>query len=427
MYSKEFKAGTARNLWIEILELNLELLTGDNKTIAEFLIPKIRLCDQHENMKNTFCLDGYSPECVYTLSKELLDHKRSGNKIAMPLGLDKNSASLFYNRGEGWGLDCVFDGIHNIIELAELGGNIVYSNHAVNLDDVYRVYCRKHRIKPKMTCFYNDGFSFHNIGSPFYFIPDDFEKTLPVTEKKLFCSFNWNPWDHRLALIVLLHYYDLLDEGYVTSPNFDKFKYNKFLDFRMLEMRCSSYIDQYINKSQIYEKLKSLEEKYPLSIDDRSQYTFTDQPLYDKELKKPIFNARVNSILEIVTETRFNGEHFFSEKTWNPVAVSKPFLIMSSYNILSSFKKKGYKSFSPFIDESYDKVKSDSHRLLLLVQELKRLSNMRAEDPVGFYKLCDNLHTIGQHNLEVFINTAWRSKHGGESIKHFLRFLDVSV
>lgn len=426
MYKKDFQAGKARNLWVEILELNLHLFTGDNLTIAKFLIERIRRCDQHVGITNTFCIDGYSPECIYTLSKELLDNKRNGKTLLLPDCLDKKATTLIYNRGEGWGLDCVFDGLHNIIEICDLEGQMYYSNHAVNINDVYLSYCRTHRKSPKFTCLYNDGFSFHNLGSQFYFIPDEFT-VLPIHDKKLFCSFNWNPWDHRLALIILLHFYDLLDEGFVTSPGFDKFKYNNFLDFRMLSSRGSSYINQYINKREIYEKLSTLESKYPLTIDDRSKYKHTDEPLYDTELKKPLFHARVNSIFEIITETRFNGEHFFSEKTWNPVAVSKPFLIMSSYNILSSFKKKGYKSFSPYIDESYDKVKSDSHRLLVLVQELKRLSDLRKQDPEGFYKLCYNLQTICQYNLEVFLLTANRSKHAGEKIDHFLRFLDVSV
>lgn len=423
MLNENFTMSAAKNLWMEILKTNYELFTDSSKEIVKFLLKRDNRADQHSGITNTFCLDGYSAECIETLSDELLKVK---DIVVLPKTLQRDKTTLFYNRGEGWGQDCVFKGIHNIIELCDLDCTIYYSNHAYNLQEVYTRFCIKHKINPLFECFYNGGYSFHNLASQFYKMPKKYCE-LPLSQKKLFCNFNWNAWQHRLACIALLHYHDLLVDGYVTSPGTKKFSYHDFVDWNLLVNGCQQYVNEYIDKNQILQKLESLRPNYPLKIDDRSEYSDTDTPLYDVDLKKPLFECRVNSLFELVTETRFNGEHFFSEKTYMPIRLGKPFLIMSSHGALKSLRKIGYQTFSPFIDESYDDIKNDAHRLLAIIKEFKRLQEMRRKNISEFWKIVENCNIIGQYNLEIFTLKANRSLYHNDDMTEFLRFMNVNL
>jgi hypothetical protein len=53
-----------------------------------------------------------------------------------------------------------------------------------------------------------------------------------------------------------------------------------------------------------------------------------------------------------------------------------PFIIVSLPRSLEVLKDLGYKTFSPWINESYDQEKNDLERMLMIVDEIKRLSNL---------------------------------------------------
>ena len=66
---------------------------------------------------------------------------------------------------------------------------------------------------------------------------------------------------------------------------------------------------------------------------------------------------------------------------------------------LSDLRKIGYKTFSPYIDETYDTIDDNEQRLLALVNEVKRIHNL----PDNEYKiLLDNCNTIASENLKIF-------------------------
>lgn len=415
------------NCWAALLFANYDLLTPQNKEYAD-KFRQIETIFKYEEFHNILCFDAYSMECIYELANNLSTLKKLGKKITIPSFVDNTQPTLIYNRCESWAGDILFDAIHLIIDLLNLQGAVVYTNCSYNLDDVYKKYCNRNNKPIKVKCYYNNNTSWYALHNPHLMLPNVKIDELSLIDKKLFSSFNWNAWEHRLGLIVLLHYYDLLDEGYVTSPGRSKFDYDPIADFEMLKISSYSYIGSLPNRDEIYQKLESLRNNYPLKIDDRRQYSHTDDPLTVQEnlhFKIPMLTARHNSIFEIITETRFFGEHFFSEKTFNVIALGRPFVIMSSPNILKSFRKLGFKSFSPYIDESYDDIEDNSQRLLAIVKEVKRLSDMRKNDPTSFYKMVDTLSTIAQYNLEYFTLTARQHYHHYTDYQPFIRYFKV--
>ena len=61
-----------------------------------------------------------------------------------------------------------------------------------------------------------------------------------------------------------------------------------------------------------------------------------------------------------------------------------PFVLITIPNSLDVLKELGYKTFSPWIDESYDKELDDTKRMLMIVEETKRLCNLSPDQLAEF-------------------------------------------
>jgi hypothetical protein len=57
-----------------------------------------------------------------------------------------------------------------------------------------------------------------------------------------------------------------------------------------------------------------------------------------------------------------------SEKIFKPISNLQPFLVIGDYLTLAELKKLGFKTFSPFIDESYDNER-DSYKRMELIEK----------------------------------------------------------
>ena len=79
----------------------------------------------------------------------------------------------------------------------------------------------------------------------------------------------------------------------------------------------------------------------------------------------------------IVTETPFPERNYFSsEKIFRPMIQYHPFIVYGSPFTLKSLRQLGFKTFSPFIDESYDETISSFRRMQKITKEIKRLCSM---------------------------------------------------
>ena len=63
----------------------------------------------------------------------------------------------------------------------------------------------------------------------------------------------------------------------------------------------------------------------------------------------------------------------------------QPFIIMSQPNTLRMLKEFGFKTFHPYIDESYDSVLDNDERKNLIFKEIKRLCSMTKEEIQNWY------------------------------------------
>ena len=85
---------------------------------------------------------------------------------------------------------------------------------------------------------------------------------------------------------------------------------------------------------------------------------------------------------------------FVSEKVHKPLAWGMPFVVLGPCRSLSHMKQLGFKTFEPFIDESYDLISDPQERYNAVVESIKLFHSKP-------YPAKD-LQPIVEHNLKLF-------------------------
>ena len=85
----------------------------------------------------------------------------------------------------------------------------------------------------------------------------------------------------------------------------------------------------------------------------------------------------LETYFSVVTETPFTeSTHFSTEKIYRPMIQYHPFIVFGAPGTLSNLKELGFKTFSPYIDESYDNEISPFRRMQKITKEIKRLCSL---------------------------------------------------
>jgi hypothetical protein len=90
---------------------------------------------------------------------------------------------------------------------------------------------------------------------------------------------------------------------------------------------------------------------------------------------------------------------FPTEKTYKALASSKPFISFAAPFFMEELKNLGYKTFSPYIDESYDQEVDNLKRLQMISSEVKRICSLNESE---YNDLLQNCNVIAEYNRDVF-------------------------
>lgn len=112
-------------------------------------------------------------------------------------------------------------------------------------------------------------------------------------------------------------------------------------------------------------------------------------------------HARTGFSLISETEMRDGRLQRFTEKTLKPLGGRHPFLVAGNPGTLALLRAYGFRTFSPWIDESYDLVEAPEERLRSVLAEAKRLIVM-PED--AFDALREALDPVVEHNARHFMD-----------------------
>ena len=113
---------------------------------------------------------------------------------------------------------------------------------------------------------------------------------------------------------------------------------------------------------------------------------------------------------------RWRKSHL-SEKVWKPIGHCQPFILAGPAKSLEYIKSLGFKTFSPYIDESYDSCIDDTERLNLILREVEIFSQKTKEEKDTFL---ENVKEICEYNQRLFLDFSVNHKKMQEGIVSFL-------
>jgi hypothetical protein len=203
---------------------------------------------------------------------------------------------------------------------------------------------------------------------------EDFNNSIGNLRKD-FLLLTRHPKLHRYLLISQLHKLGL-DNNLIS---WDKGHFRGDIALKMLK---------YDNNPEIVDLMENTNRIVDVEdVANVSGYGFEDKKMY------------LETYISIVTESIFFQSDFsedklsdfptgwVSEKIWKPVGHCQPFIFVGPSKSLKYIRDRfGFKTFHPYIDESYDDENVDIERLRLIQNEIDKFSKKTKEEKDLFLK-----------------------------------------
>ena len=123
----------------------------------------------------------------------------------------------------------------------------------------------------------------------------------------------------------------------------------------------------------------------------------TDHPMHSCWLS--LFDQAGESLLHLVTETVATGRrHHLTEKTFKPIALGMPFVIVGTRGSLEYLRSYGFRTFENIWDESYDQA-DDAVRIERIAELLKSLDQLPQLAKQDLFEQC---YEVIEHNWNHF-------------------------
>jgi hypothetical protein len=227
------------------------------------------------------------------------------------------------------------------------------------------------------------------------------ENSKDKIRSKYFLCYNRLPKSHRAVTVLSLYKNSNLDKGIVSFPNYGMSSWDSVEEEKQyLKREHYWYFLKDDKVIEEYEKYSDgLIEKLPLQLDK------------DFQICHSITHFNINHYLDtyftICTESHCEdrGESgnalAFTEKTLKPIMNFHPFILVANAGSLEYLKRYGFKTFSPFIDESYDNIDDRGYRFLAIEKEINKLCSKPIEEIHEWYW---SIEKILKHNYYHFYN-----------------------
>lgn len=317
------------------------------------------------------------------LRKEILNYIRSNSR-------NEDTKYYFDNMEEGHIYACL-PGIHEIINILDLDPKKCYFiTAAMDAREIYNEFCIKENIQNKINIIpvatWARSLKFSS----------NLEKVkehefLIEPKEKIFLCFNRIFRTHRVSLLGLLYNKGLVEKAYYS---FTPQSWNiNILKSYLSEKTTSIVLDEYS---------KNLG-KLPLILNNPDLKPANNIQEDDLKFFKNSYFSLVTETFFFSTINRYVDEHavFFSEKIFKPILCKHPFVLVGRPKSLNYLKKLGFKTFHPYIDESYDLIENDEDRLLAVVNEVERLSKKTTGEWMDLLKAVEE---VVNYNFNVLIN-----------------------
>jgi hypothetical protein len=156
-----------------------------------------------------------------------------------------------------------------------------------------------------------------------------------------------------------------------------------------------------LNRWPHQHRIDFMSQMYKLDILDQFNYSMPDEPYDNVDMKPGLYwefpYHKKESLLYIVTETFFDRGDYIrdvSEKTWRPIALQMPFILIHQPFALRRLRELGYRTF-PW-DESYDTIIDPKERMTAIIDLVVTLNSRN-----DFVELIESCRDIVEHNFDL--------------------------
>jgi len=208
-------------------------------------------------------------------------------------------------------------------------------------------------------------------------------KTKNMEDVKVYNAFQKRPRPHRIWLFSKLYENHLIDSGINSMNSFS--------------LRNSYYEGKSLN-SELYKSFIDLLPMYPRdNLDSKNKKGF-EGPLGDVFEQDFNQQATLDTWISLVSEASFAEDTcFISEKSFKPIATCHPFITYGNKHSLKYLRGLGYKTFSDFIDESYDELESWD-RLDAIIKIIQDIKAMPSDKKLKWFS---SMQPILDHNFNT--------------------------
>ena len=331
------------------------------------------------------------------ISQEVLDDVKSGNAVIFLDWAQEN----YIDKSQ-------FEMLHYIIRTGDLPRNSVILGHnSFNAEEIYQSMFDEHDriVAVKSWPFLMFQYSHrYGIDPKTRMTEDDFNSSRSRLRNHHFLFRNRRGREYRLALLYKMASDQILDRG----------------DWSMLEpldVSRGMNMANYYSLGYDHDAVRNLHQRIPHSLESEPDSDYHNTAGWSDT------NAihSTNAYFDITTETYMDGSYkSFTEKICKPLLNFQPFLLIGFTGGLKLLKELGFKTFSPWIDESYDTVSDSNLRLSMIYNEIHRLSMMSKHEIHNWYW---EMEDILLHNHRMLINF-----YKNDQFNHdFIRYLESRI
>ena len=102
----------------------------------------------------------------------------------------------------------------------------------------------------------------------------------------------------------------------------------------------------------------------------------------------------------IVTETVFYYDKLhLTEKIFKPIVSKQPFMLLAAPGNLAYLRSYGFKTFDGIIDESYDSIQNNDHRIEAVVKQLHWYCDLSEHDKTDIMRAVEPIVTYNFHHF----------------------------
>ena len=231
----------------------------------------------------------------------------------------------------------------------------------------------------------------------------DLDDVRDTIREKYFLCYNRVIRDYRLALIAMIYKMGLQDKGIISlgAKEVDIAFGGVWPDY------ISDFIEDKKQNEIVSDAVKKIKPLYPIDADSDidANWIYKDGERWGGAVGQwTNFSHQYKRIyFNIVTESCYNEDCIYmSEKIFKPISNLVPFIIVSTPFFLKKLREIGYKTFHPWINESYDEEVDNDKRFFMILDEIKRLCSMTKEEIHKWYYEMEDILLYNQEHFASY-------------------------